>query len=57
MGVSVQVEHQFSHDNIDENANDQSKHQLDPEIGTEKKLLIKLPLILLFSNYDRGQSF
>jgi hypothetical protein len=31
----VQVENQFSHDNIDENANDQSKHQLDPKIGTE----------------------
>ncbi len=35
MGGSVQVENQFSHDNIAENANDQSKHQLDPEIGTE----------------------
>jgi hypothetical protein len=35
MGGSVQVENQFSHDNIDENANDQSKHRLDPEIGTE----------------------
>ncbi len=35
MGGSVQVENHFSHDNIDENANDQSKHQLDPEIGTE----------------------
>jgi hypothetical protein len=35
MGGSVQVENQFSHDNIDENANDQSKHQLDPKIGTE----------------------
>ncbi len=35
MGGSVQVENQCSHDNIDENANDQSKHQLDPEIGTE----------------------
>ena len=34
-GGSVQVENQFSHDNIDENANDQSKHQLDPKIGTE----------------------
>ncbi len=33
IGGSVQVENQFSHDNIDENANDQSKHQLDPEIG------------------------
>jgi hypothetical protein len=35
MGGIVQVENQFSHDNIDENANDQSKHQLDPKIGTE----------------------
>jgi hypothetical protein len=35
MGGSVQVENQFSHDNIDGNANDQSKHQLDPKIGTE----------------------
>ncbi len=35
MGGSVQVENQFSHDNIDENANDQSKHWLDSEIGTE----------------------
>ncbi len=35
MGGSVQVENQFSHDNIDKNANDQSKHQLDPKIGTE----------------------
>ncbi len=35
MGESVQVENQFSRDNIDENANDQSKHRLDPEIGTE----------------------
>ncbi len=35
MGGSVQVENQFSHDNIDENANDQSKHQLDPKIGRE----------------------
>jgi hypothetical protein len=35
MGGSVQVENQFSYDNIDENANDQSKHQLDLEIGTE----------------------
>ncbi len=34
MGGSVQVEKQFSHDNIDENANDQPKHQLDPKIGT-----------------------
>ena len=35
MGGSVQVENQFSHDNLDENANDQSKHRLDPKIGTE----------------------
>jgi hypothetical protein len=35
MDGSVQVENQFSHDNIDENANDQSKHQLDPKIVTE----------------------
>jgi hypothetical protein len=35
MGGSVQVEHQFSHDNIDKNANEQSKHQLDPKIGKE----------------------
>ncbi len=35
MGGSVQVENQSSYDNIDENANDQSKHQLDPKIGTE----------------------
>ncbi len=35
MGGSVQFENQFSHDNIDENANDQSKHQLDPKIGIE----------------------
>ncbi len=36
MGGSVQVENQFSHyNNIDENANDQSKHWLDPKIGTE----------------------
>jgi hypothetical protein len=26
MGGGLQVESQFSHDNIDENANDQSKH-------------------------------
>ncbi len=26
IGGSVQVENQFSHDNINENANDQSKH-------------------------------
>jgi hypothetical protein len=35
MGGSVQVENQFSDYNIDEHANDQSKHQLDPEIRTE----------------------
>ncbi len=35
MGGIVQVENQFTHDNIDENANDQSKHRLDPKIGTE----------------------
>jgi hypothetical protein len=35
MGGSVQVDNQFSHDNIDENANDESKHQPDPKIGTE----------------------
>ena len=31
----MQVENQFSHDNIDEDANDQSKHRVDPKIGTE----------------------
>ena len=35
MGGSVQTANQFSHDNIDGNANDQSKHQPDPKIGTE----------------------
>jgi hypothetical protein len=35
MGGSVKVENQFSHDNIDKNANEQSTHQLDPKIGTE----------------------
>ncbi len=35
MGGSVQVENQFSHDNIDENANDQSKHRVGPKIDTE----------------------
>ncbi len=35
MGGSLQVETQISHDNIDENANNQSKHKLDPKIGTE----------------------
>ncbi len=38
MGGSVQVENQFSHDNIDENANDQSKHRLDSKIGTENTI-------------------
>jgi hypothetical protein len=35
MGGSVQVQNQFSHDNIDKNANDQSKHRSYPKIGTE----------------------
>jgi hypothetical protein len=35
MGGSVQVKNQTSHDNIDRNANDQSKHWPDPKIGTE----------------------
>jgi hypothetical protein len=35
MGGSVQVQNQFSHDNIDMNANYQSKHQPEPKIGTE----------------------
>jgi hypothetical protein len=35
MGGSVQVENQISHDNIYKNANEQSKHRLDPKIGTE----------------------
>jgi hypothetical protein len=35
MGGSVQVDNQFSYDNIDENANDQSKYQPDPNIDTE----------------------
>ncbi len=35
MGGSVQLKNQLSHDNIDKNANDQSKHHLDPKIGTE----------------------
>ncbi len=35
MGGSVQVDNQFSHDNIDENANDQSKYRPDPETGTK----------------------
>jgi hypothetical protein len=36
MGGSVHFENQFSHDNIDKNANNQSKQQLDPKIGTKK---------------------
>jgi hypothetical protein len=35
MGGSVQVDNQFTHDNIDKIENDQSKHQPDPKIGTE----------------------
>jgi hypothetical protein len=35
MGGSVQVQNQFSHDNIDMNANHQSKHQPEPKIVTE----------------------
>jgi hypothetical protein len=35
MGGSVQVQNQFSHDNIDMNANDQSEHRPEPKIGTE----------------------
>ena len=35
MGGSVQVDNQFSRDNIDESANDQSKYRPDPKIGTE----------------------
>ncbi len=35
IGGSVQVKNWFSHDNTDENANDQSKHRIDPKIGTE----------------------
>jgi hypothetical protein len=34
-GGSVQVKNQFSHDIIDKDANEQSKHRLDPKIGTE----------------------
>ncbi len=29
------LKNQFSHDNIDENANEQSKDRLEPKIGTE----------------------
>ena len=35
MGGSEHFHNEFSHDNIDLNANDQSKHQPEPEIGTE----------------------
>ncbi len=35
MGGSEQVYNRFSHDKIDENANDQSKHRPVPKIGTE----------------------
>ncbi len=36
MKVSIpKIQNEFSHDNIDMNANDQSKHQPEPEIGTE----------------------
>ncbi len=35
MGESEHSQNEFSHDNIDMNANDQSKHQPEPEIGTE----------------------
>ncbi len=35
MGESEYSQHEFSHDSIDMNANDQSKHQPEPKIGTE----------------------
>jgi hypothetical protein len=35
MGGSEHFQHEFSHDNIGMNANDQSKHQPEPGIGTE----------------------
>ncbi len=35
MGESEHSQNEFSHDNIDMNANDQSKHQPEPKIGTE----------------------
>ncbi len=35
MGGSLQVKNQFLHDNIDKNANHQSKHRPDLKIGTE----------------------
>jgi hypothetical protein len=34
-GNSEHSQNEFSHDNIDMNANDQSKHQPEPKIGTE----------------------
>ncbi len=35
MGGSKHSQNEFSHDNIDMNANDQSKHQPEPKIGIE----------------------
>ncbi len=35
MGGSEHSQNEFSHDNIDMNANDQSKHRSEPKIGTE----------------------
>jgi hypothetical protein len=35
MGGNEHSQNDFSHDNIDINANDQSKHQPEPKIGTE----------------------
>ncbi len=35
MGESGHSQNEFLHDNIDMNANDQSKHQPEPKIGTE----------------------
>jgi hypothetical protein len=35
MGESEHSQNEFSHDNIDMNANDQSKHQPEPKFGTE----------------------
>jgi hypothetical protein len=35
MGESEYSQYEFLHDNIDMNANDQSKHQPESEIGTE----------------------
>jgi hypothetical protein len=35
VGVSEHSQNEFSHDNIDMNANDQSKQQPEPKIGTE----------------------